>query len=205
METTVEGVVKEASLKERFRTFQGELSGISTRQREYAEQQREVYLNYHRLITERQELLALNDKEAAGKFDKEIQSLKKKLDEYQFKIDELDLEKIKEIISKHPDTKLHQLALSIQEEGVKQMETLQTEINQTNNEISEAKTLYLRAVEKAGKQYRELSDVAVMLKRIEEVLPTKRAKHLPSIPDWSAFEISEKELFSAFGRKPFTG
>lgn len=204
METAVtdEGV-KQATLKEAFKEFNQELSAISTRHREVQEKQREVYLEYHRTINEREDLLTIGEVEAAGALDQKIKDLRSQVDRFEKEITDLSPERIKQVVIEHPDSKLHIMALAIQTEGLKEIEAKLTEIGTTNDETEKAKQQYLSLVAKAGQQYRGLVDVHAMVRRAEEMLPEKKNKHLPKILNWTDLEIPEKELSRAFGKKPF--
>jgi hypothetical protein len=206
--TLQENIYKEAymaTLKENFKQFRGELAKISIRQRDLVEQQRETYNEYHRLLNECQELLALGEDEAAKQLDPKIKTLRANVENFQKEIEELSFERIKEIVSKHPDSKLHQMACAIQEEGLIQIESLGKELDQANNEVKKIQGEYLQAVEKVGCLYRALADVYIMTKKAEEVLPVEKgkAKRPSTMPTWIDFEISEKELSKAYGSKPY--
>lgn len=196
---------KELTLKERFKAFQGEITKISTRQRDLVESQRETYNEYHRLLAEQQELVTLDEGEAAGQLEPKIKALRAKVDNFQKEIEELSVEKIKEAISRHPNSKMHQMAEEIQKEGLEQMDVLQKELEPATSEIEKVKEHYLEVVGKIGNCYRGIVDLYVMVQRAEGVLPQeKRKSKRPSrIPQWIDYEIPEKELSLAYGKRPF--
>lgn len=177
------------TIKENFKELQSERGKISIRHNEVMESQRQAYLQYHGLVSEREELLIIGEDEKTRGLDSKIKSLRSQVDKFEKEISDLSPERIKSVVSKHPDSQPHKMALSIQ----------------IHSDVLKAKEAYLKAVESAGNSYRTLFDTFLMVKRAEGMLPERKAKKPARIPNWSDFEVSEKELSRSFGSRPFTG
>lgn len=102
------------TIKDSFKELQSELSKINTRHDSVIEEQRKVYLQYHTLISEREELMDIGESDKAKSLDHTIKSLRSQVDKFEKEITDLSPERIREAIKKHPNSKLHEMAISIQ-------------------------------------------------------------------------------------------
>jgi|SRR3989304_2925241 len=197
------------TLSEKYKNFQNELSKLVTHRQNLIEEQRQARNEYHGLLTQWQNFKELDMEDKAKALEPRLRALRSKTEGFKIESNEQSLDVVKEKIALTPDNQLHILADEIYQEGIEKMETLKPEIELITNEIEEAKKQYLGKIEKAGNIYRKIWDIYLIAKRVEGCLPPEKrnsgGKKPRNIPNWNEFEISEKELFSAYGRKPFVG
>jgi hypothetical protein len=200
-------VQQEPSLKDLFKSFTGEIAKASNYRRELLEKQKTAHNEYYKTLNECQELVELGEVEKAAEVDIKLKDLRNQIENYRLEVEKMgDLDKLKEIVSRHPDSRLHQQALSIHQEALSSLEIAQGGFNEAVQVVAELKDSYLKGVEKAGSMQRELFDAFIIIKKVEEFLPDDKklpASKRPNALNWTDFEIDEKELCRVFGRKPF--
>jgi DNA repair exonuclease SbcCD ATPase subunit len=188
-------------LREQFTELQKEISALGSVQSGLKEEQAAIWKAYHRLITERQELLELQENEAAKGLDSKIAALRKKVDLLNEKIEGSSSESINAKIARHPESKLHTMAEAIQASGVKKMEELSRELEAHLIKLEKAKKDYLSFVMVADDLYHRLFDGYFLLQRVEQCLPVEKRKVVKPrrAPEWTFF-CMEDEIKKAYSR-----
>ncbi len=206
----METVQQESSLKDLFKGFNEEIGKAGAYRQQLLEKQQEKHNSYHRDLTEYQELIELGEIEKAAEVDKRVRGLRKEVENLKAEISGIGdqtLDRLKEITAKHPEAKLHVLALAVHEKAIQELEPAQEGFNQAAEEVEEVKDSYLKAVEKLGNAQREVFNIWTILKKADEFLSVAEKVSLNKRPGrvliWSELCIDEKALCKSFGRRPF--
>lgn len=179
------------TLQEQFKQFSNELSRVSGHRAEIEDEYQKAHTEYHRTLTNQQELLELGENDKAKKLDVTLKDLRAKVERLREQINQNSSDSIKNKVKRHKEAKLHVMALSIQEAGFQQMEALQKETDKHTKEIEKARKQYLSAVGKARELYRELTNVCLIVRRAEECLPVSKSAKV-RVPKWDAFSLDEE-------------